>query len=67
MNQHLLNSLGVGHPSIDKVIKIANDYGYPAKLTGGGGGGCVVIFLNKRKLTLKLTLSYQWLIMFYIF
>ena len=28
--------------AIDKVVSIAAEYGYVAKLTGGGGGGCVM-------------------------
>ena len=54
MNQHLLNSLGVGHSSINKVVKIARDYDSAAKLTGGGGGGSVLIFLHPCNLNLSL-------------
>lgn len=43
MNQHLLNSLGVGHEAIDIIIRCAAQYGLSAKLTGAGGGGSVII------------------------
>lgn len=44
----MLNSLGVGHPAIDKIVECAKKYGLSAKLTGAGGGGTVVI-LNTLK------------------
>jgi len=44
MNQHLLNSLGVGHSAIDKIVDCAKRYGLSAKLTGAGGGGTVIIY-----------------------
>jgi len=45
MNQHLLTSLKVGHPSIDQVVGLGNAYGFNSKLTGAGGGGCVISLL----------------------
>lgn len=46
MNQHLLNALGAGHESIDRVVNIAKKRNLAAKLTGAGGGGCVIIHLS---------------------
>ena len=40
MNGHLLNMLGVGHPSLDTVHSIARRHQLHVKLTGAGGGGC---------------------------
>ncbi|UQA99915.1 mevalonate kinase [Pediococcus pentosaceus] len=38
-----LRQLGVSHPAVEKLIKIANDSGALGnKLTGGGLGGCVI-------------------------
>lgn len=44
INQGLLDSIGVGHHAIHKVISIAKEFGaLGSKLTGAGGGGCVII------------------------
>jgi mevalonate kinase len=45
INQYLLDSVGVGHPSINSVIAAAEKYNFPTKLTGAGGGGCVISLL----------------------
>lgn len=38
-----LRQLGVSHPAVEKLIRIANDSGaLGSKLTGGGLGGCVI-------------------------
>jgi len=47
INQHLLNSIGAGHPSIDCIVALAKKYGFNAKLTGAGGGGTVIVYLSK--------------------
>merc|ERR1719228_2956215 len=39
MNQGLLASLGVSHPSLENVIQISKANGLHTKLTGAGGGG----------------------------
>ena len=46
-NHELLNALGVGHPRLDDVVRIAqHSGGFASKLTGGGGGGCALTFLG---------------------
>lgn len=46
-NHHLLNSLGCGHPSIDKIFYLAkNKYHTVMKITGAGGGGCLFSIEN---------------------
>lgn len=44
MNQNhmLLNALGVGHPSLEKLISACEGLSYGAKLTGAGGGGSMI-------------------------
>ena len=46
MNQHLLNALGVGHAALDTVVRVSEEHGFPAKLTGAGGGGCALTLLH---------------------
>ncbi|HKZ63224.1 MAG TPA: mevalonate kinase [Thermoplasmata archaeon] len=41
-NHALLNALGVGHPSLDRLVAAARPTSYGAKLTGAGGGGSMV-------------------------
>ncbi|RWS23590.1 mevalonate kinase-like protein [Leptotrombidium deliense] len=50
INQHLLNGIGAGHPSIDVIVEMAKKYGFRAKLTGAGGGGTVIVHLSKGNL-----------------
>lgn len=39
LNQGLLETLGVSHPSLRKIMTIFAQYGLHGKLTGAGGGG----------------------------
>ncbi len=41
-NHVLLNELGVGHPTLDRLVAAARPHAHGAKLTGAGGGGSMV-------------------------
>lgn len=41
-NHSLLNSLGVGHPSLDALVQACSGDAFGAKLTGAGGGGSMI-------------------------
>ena len=54
-NHKLLNSIGVGHKSLEKLIDIADEEGaLGAKLTGGGGGGNMVALAEDKKSQKKI-------------
>ena len=54
-NHELLNSIGVGHNELEKLIDIAKDAGaLGAKLTGGGGGGNMVALAEDKKAQKKI-------------
>ncbi|XP_038619585.1 mevalonate kinase [Tachyglossus aculeatus] len=46
LNQHFLNALGVGHPSLDRLCHVTAAHGLHSKLTGAGGGGCAITLLG---------------------
>lgn len=46
INQGILTSLSVSNLELNKIIEIANFFGYSAKITGAGGGGCCYVLLN---------------------
>ncbi|XP_059193680.1 mevalonate kinase [Centropristis striata] len=46
INQHHLNVMGVGHPSLDTVCRVTLTKGLHSKLTGAGGGGCAITLLR---------------------
>ena len=54
-NHDLLNSIGVGHEELEKLIEIAKNAGaLGAKLTGGGGGGNMVALAANKKSQKKI-------------
>jgi len=49
INHELLEALGVGHPSLTRLVMAARSAGaYGAKITGAGGGGSMVALCPKR-------------------
>ena len=54
-NHELLNSIGVGHKILEKLVEIAREKGaLGAKLTGGGGGGNMVALAEDKKTQKKI-------------
>ncbi|NWH28376.1 KIME kinase, partial [Grus americana] len=47
INQHHLNVIGVGHPSLDRLCRVTASHGLHSKLTGAGGGGCGITLLRQ--------------------
>jgi mevalonate kinase len=45
LNHSLLTSLGVSHPTIDKIINVSQSHAAFCKMTGAGGGGCLIMLL----------------------
>ncbi len=49
-NQELLAEIGVSHPKLDRLVKVARAHGaLGAKLTGAGGGGCIIALCPDEK------------------
>ncbi|KAJ8263645.1 hypothetical protein COCON_G00161020 [Conger conger] len=46
INQHHLDVLGVGHPSLATLCRVTLGRGLHSKLTGAGGGGCGLTLLR---------------------
>ncbi|XP_061116918.1 mevalonate kinase [Conger conger] len=46
INQHHLDVLGVGHPSLAALCRVTLGRGLHSKLTGAGGGGCGLTLLR---------------------
>ena len=43
----LLNTLGVGHPMLEKLVVASREHSYGAKLTGAGGGGNMIALTDE--------------------
>lgn len=56
-NHKLLNSLGVGHPKLDKAVKECARVSHGAKLTGAGGGGSMIALTDDPEAASKAILS----------
>ena len=41
-----MNALDVGHPQLDRMVALARESGFSAKLTGAGGGGCGFVLID---------------------
>jgi mevalonate kinase len=49
-NQELLVEIGVSHPKLEQLVKVAREKGaLGAKLTGAGGGGCIIALCHSDK------------------
>ena len=49
-NQELLEKIGVSHPKLERLVKVAREKGaLGAKLTGAGGGGCIIALYQSDK------------------
>ena len=46
-NHDLLNQLGVGHPSLDKLVEACRPHSFGAKMTGAGGGGSMIALTDE--------------------
>lgn len=49
INQGLLVSIGVSHPTLDTICRLTAEMGLSSKLTGAGGGGCAFTLLGSGK------------------
>jgi len=45
-DHQLLNSLGVGHEALDRLVSVCRGVSYGAKLTGAGGGGSMIALVD---------------------
>jgi mevalonate kinase len=52
-DHELLNSLGVGHPSLDRLVDACRPTSFGTKLTGAGGGGSMIALTDDPTKTAK--------------
>lgn len=57
INQNILNAIGVGHESLDKIIDTGKEFSFYSKLTGAGGGGCAFTLIPKGKIAFLFIFS----------
>jgi len=56
-NHGLLNSLGVGHPLLDRAVQACSGNSHGAKLTGAGGGGSMIALTDDAEATSRAIAS----------
>ncbi len=56
-NHELLNSLGVGHPLLDRAVQACSGNSHGAKLTGAGGGGSMIALTDDAEATSRAIAS----------
>lgn len=57
-NHELLEQLGVGHPTLTKIVNIIDRYhALGRKLTGAGGGGCIIALFDKLSVAKELAIN----------
>ena len=49
-NQNLLEKIGISNDKLRKIINIANETSFGAKITGAGDGGCVIVLTDESNL-----------------
>jgi mevalonate kinase len=59
-NHAHLVTLGVSHPSLEKIREVTASFGLSTKLTGAGGGGCAVTLVPDGVLSLLDSLYGVW-------
>ena len=52
-NHELLDTLGVNHPSLQRLVDAARPHSLGAKLTGAGGGGCMIALTEEPDMVVR--------------
>ncbi|NWI57994.1 KIME kinase, partial [Calyptomena viridis] len=61
INQHHLNVLGIGHPSLDRLCQVTASHSLHSKLTEAGGGSCGITLLPSDTSLLFVEAAKQYL------